>query len=319
MFSVIFFKRPNDQPLHAFNEHTILSRNQYDPYLTITISTKTENVNNYMTPRKHTIINSTIKPNHFYLIYVTLLYIYVYMNPFLYEPYSAWQKSPRKKHWHEIVEEEQLMARIIAEQQATQQQIQNQAAAPAGAGGVPPYEFFNSSEIVDFSGTPTSAAGPVTVSFTNLTTTQDGDNYLWIFGDGQTSTSVNPTHIYTNTGSYTVELQVTNSSLQHSENIIKESYITASVPTVISSFTYTTSSTDDGFTASFTASATTDNSQTLTGLWLFGDTTSASYSDNTPFIHIYPTGSFTASLSVTESFYGITSSLYTASFSQSSI
>jgi len=68
------------------------------------------------------------------------------MMPFLIEPYNAWDKTPKKKkHWHELVEEEQLMARIIAEQQAAQQQIQNTAMAAAGAGGVPTYDYFNQS------------------------------------------------------------------------------------------------------------------------------------------------------------------------------
>jgi len=42
------------------------------------------------------------------------------------------------------------------------------------------------------------------ISFTNITT--DGSSYEWNFGDGQTSTSKNPTHSYINEGVYTITL-----------------------------------------------------------------------------------------------------------------
>ena len=49
------------------------------------------------------------------------------------------------------------------------------------------------------------------VDFTS-TTTNTPTSYLWDFGDGNTSTQANPTHIYTAPGSYSVLLTVTNSS-----------------------------------------------------------------------------------------------------------
>ena len=53
-------------------------------------------------------------------------------------------------------------------------------------------------------------------NFTNLSTTSPGTDltsisFLWNFGDGQTSTSVSPTHVFANPGSYNVTLTVTNS------------------------------------------------------------------------------------------------------------
>ncbi|MEM1134271.1 MAG: PKD domain-containing protein [Bacteroidota bacterium] len=47
-----------------------------------------------------------------------------------------------------------------------------------------------------------------TVSFSNTST--GAESFLWNFGDGNTSPEENPTHIYTNFGSYTVTLTVTN-------------------------------------------------------------------------------------------------------------
>lgn len=45
-----------------------------------------------------------------------------------------------------------------------------------------------------------------TVVFTNTTNPQTATNYIWDFGDFNTSTDPNPTHIYLNQGTYTVRL-----------------------------------------------------------------------------------------------------------------
>ena len=50
----------------------------------------------------------------------------------------------------------------------------------------------------------TSCSVPFTVDFTNLS--NNATSYSWDFGDGNSSTSVNPSHTYSNFGSYTVEL-----------------------------------------------------------------------------------------------------------------
>jgi len=220
--------------------------------------------------------------------------------------YNAWRVGPR--HHSEIEEEEALLHRIIQEQAAAASSA-GEAAAAAGAGGSPPYEFFHPElNVVDFSGTPLTADGPLTVTFTNASnTTINGNQYLWIFGDGSTSTLTLPgTHLYTNTGSYTVELQVTNSLLNQQRSTSKATYISASVPTVTAAFTVVTSSNTGPMTASFTNTTTnTSNTPTTTYLWTFGDGSATTDSVNA--VHIYPTGSFTASLQATGS-YNIASS-----------
>ncbi|MDX2135361.1 MAG: PKD domain-containing protein [Saprospiraceae bacterium] len=55
----------------------------------------------------------------------------------------------------------------------------------------------------------TSITNGATVSFTNTST--GATSYNWTFGDGQSSTQANPTHTYTNDGTYTVTLTATNS------------------------------------------------------------------------------------------------------------
>ncbi|MBC8047738.1 MAG: PKD domain-containing protein [Fimbriimonadaceae bacterium] len=56
-----------------------------------------------------------------------------------------------------------------------------------------------------------SCTTPLTVDFTNFSTGSGSLSYQWNFGDGGTSTALNPTHIYTTFGSYDVSLIVTNS------------------------------------------------------------------------------------------------------------
>lgn len=51
---------------------------------------------------------------------------------------------------------------------------------------------------------PAKLSFPVTVKFFNEST--DADSYLWDFGDGTTSTEVNPEHTYTDRGNYDVTL-----------------------------------------------------------------------------------------------------------------
>jgi gliding motility-associated-like protein len=54
----------------------------------------------------------------------------------------------------------------------------------------------------------TSCTAPVTVAFTNSTTSALTPTYLWNFGDGSFSSATNPSHTYLNFGSYTVTLVV---------------------------------------------------------------------------------------------------------------
>ncbi|MGD8627540.1 MAG: S8 family serine peptidase, partial [bacterium] len=81
-------------------------------------------------------------------------------------------------------------------------------------GGNPP--------VADFSGSPTSGCAPLTVNFTDLSTGEI-DTWDWTFGDGGTSTAQNPSHQYSNPGTYTVSLTVTGTNGSDTET--KTGYI----------------------------------------------------------------------------------------------
>ncbi|MBI1796658.1 MAG: PQQ-dependent sugar dehydrogenase [Candidatus Eisenbacteria bacterium] len=69
----------------------------------------------------------------------------------------------------------------------------------------------NQPPVVVVSATPNAGGAPLTVNFSSVGTLDpDGDpmTYQWLFGDGQGSTSPNPTHTYTIGGSYPATLTV---------------------------------------------------------------------------------------------------------------
>jgi len=90
--------------------------------------------------------------------------------------------------------------------------------------------------VADFEADPTGGTAPLDVSFVNLSL--NGETYLWNFGDGNTSTEMNPDFVYESPGVYTVTLTVENPDGMTDE-MAKEDYITVVEPAqvVITSFT----------------------------------------------------------------------------------
>ncbi|MEP7171423.1 MAG: M4 family metallopeptidase, partial [Bacteroidota bacterium] len=68
---------------------------------------------------------------------------------------------------------------------------------------------------------------PATVYFTNAS--NNAGSYLWNFGDGDTSTAVNPSHIYTTSGTFDITLVADGGSCGI-DSILKPAYITISLP-----------------------------------------------------------------------------------------
>jgi PKD repeat protein len=75
--------------------------------------------------------------------------------------------------------------------------------------------------VADFTAGPTSGAGPLTVFFTNLSS--GANNYLWDFGDGNSSAIINPANTYASPGAYTVKL--TAIGAQGSNTFTRTNYI----------------------------------------------------------------------------------------------
>ena len=64
----------------------------------------------------------------------------------------------------------------------------------------------------NFNASPVEGCFPLDVNFTNSSQAGSGTitDYLWDFGDGVTSTTAQPDHIYTSSGTLDVTLKVTN-------------------------------------------------------------------------------------------------------------
>jgi PKD repeat protein len=76
--------------------------------------------------------------------------------------------------------------------------------------------------VIDFTANTTSGNAPLTIQFTD--TSANAIGWAWEFGDGETSDEQNPVHVYTTTGTYSVNLTVSNAD--GSNTTTKEDYIT---------------------------------------------------------------------------------------------
>ncbi len=88
--------------------------------------------------------------------------------------------------------------------------------------GLPPYADFQSNVNYSCEGA---------INFDDLSG-NDPTNWFWNFGDGETSTLQNPSHVYSNSGTYNVSLTATNSL--GSDSTTKNAYITIEYPTIFS-------------------------------------------------------------------------------------
>jgi gliding motility-associated-like protein len=113
---------------------------------------------------------------------------------------------------------------------------------------------------------PLNCTVPSSIVFTNASTGSGTLSYQWFFGDGGTSTSLNPTHIYTTAGSYTVKL-IVNNNLGCTDTLIRPNAV--SIGVVNAAFT-------NPNTACVNTPVSFTNSSApvpTTVLWSFGDGT----------------------------------------------
>lgn len=111
-----------------------------------------------------------------------------------------------------------------------------------------------------------------TVYFNNTSTgTSSSTVYTWNFGDGITSTNVNPSHTYATPGVYVICLNIYNQNTNCTSTYCDSvNIISTSIPCA-ANFSFQST----GLMANFYNSSTSPNPATLTYLWNFGDNTSS--------------------------------------------
>lgn len=128
-----------------------------------------------------------------------------------------------------------------------------------------------------------------TFAFTNNST--GATSYLWDFGDGSTSTEVNPTHNYAADGVYTVTLTATNDC----GSVVQTSTVTVvTLPT--SAFTSSGTTGCAPLTVTFSNQS---SANTTSVLWLFDGGTPSSSTDNNPTVIWNNPGNYVVTLIAT--------------------
>ena len=147
--------------------------------------------------------------------------------------------------------------------------------------------------VAEFTANQTTGNAPLAVGFTDQSTGSPA-SWHWTFGDGATSAGQNPSHTYTNTGTYTVSLEVTNPDGSNTRT--KPDYITVTSGTVppVASFTGKPTCGKAPLTVRFNDISA---GNPTAWSWDFGDGTNTA--EQNP-VHVYMTaGRYTVSLTAT--------------------
>ena len=134
-----------------------------------------------------------------------------------------------------------------------------------------------------------NCADPFNVAFTN--TSAGGNKYSWLFGDGDSSNIESPTHIYSGSGSYTINLLVTDTI----SGCIDSTSATIKLTHPVADFTVSSQSGCKLFNTTFHSNSTDAASYS----WTFGDGTTPDLTQNPSHIYV-STGQYTVRLTVTD-------------------
>gem|GEM_PF-1173957 len=180
------------------------------------------------------------------------------------------------------------------------------------AGGAAAADIYPLMELVDQAATipnsppeaiffiyPSQPLSGETVDFVDQSTDPNGNSdivaWQWDFGDGNTSTSQHPSHMYDRPGNYTVTLTVTDSQDVSSSH---EMNITVANTPPIADFTMSPQQPAVGQTVQFTDGSTDGNGAIVSWNWTFGD---GSVSSQQHPSHQYSTAdTYTVTLTVTD-------------------
>lgn len=148
----------------------------------------------------------------------------------------------------------------------------------------------------DFAGGP--GCEDVPTQFTNTSTVTQGTiaSYQWLFGDSTVSTSQNPSHTFTEPGTYNVTL-IVGSSLGCYDTIVQQVVI---YPSPVSNFTFNQAAGCGPLLINFYDSSYVSIGNVIAWNWDFGDG-SANDSTQNPSHTYYASGSYPVILTVTSS------------------
>jgi gliding motility-associated-like protein len=150
--------------------------------------------------------------------------------------------------------------------------------------------------------TPSSGCGPYNAVFNN--TSIGGQNFVWDFGDGTTSTETSPVHLYQNPGTYTIKLSATDNLTC---NPTDDTSLTITVhESPVASFIYSPTTPKENTPYEFTNTST----GAVNYKWEFGDGDTLMTTSMLPISHIYNTaGTYTVYLIAFNQF-GCTDTVY---------
>ncbi len=140
--------------------------------------------------------------------------------------------------------------------------------------------------VAEFMAEPTSGGKPLTVNFTDQSTGTI-TSWSWSFGDNQTSAEQNPSHTYTEPGTYTVSLTVTGP--EGSDTETKNNYITVNLnqPPVVDDFVADPNSGSAPLDVTFICSAHDPDGYIYVYFIDFGDGSGYGWNETGIFEHTY--------------------------------
>ena len=157
----------------------------------------------------------------------------------------------------------------------------------------------NQAPIAMLTASPTSGEAPLSVVFTGSLSTDDNGvvSYNWDFGDGNSSTTADPVHIYSAAGSYLAQLTVSDQEgLTDTTSITIDVYGPNQAPVAVISADPTSG--EVPLLVNFSGSQSTDDKAIVGYSWDFGDGNGDTTADPA---HTYDTdGSFLVQLTVSD-------------------
>jgi PKD repeat protein len=146
-----------------------------------------------------------------------------------------------------------------------------------------------------FTADNTTGCGTFVVNFSNQSTGSGTLNYNWDFGNGNVSTQTNPSALYSQPGTYTVTLSVTNGV--NADQVVQVDYITVfSLPQP--NFTANPTAGCPPLSVAFTNSSVPGSAPVDSVIWDFGD---GNISTGTALSHIYTqSGNYTVSMLIVD-------------------